>query len=173
MKKFLFLLLFVGTCFKLNAQIDPERSKKPYEKFPSLPAFYMLGTDSSTIFNTYYIPEGRPTVLFYFSPDCEHCQITCKEILDAMDSLKEADFYFATFSYLSMLKPFAEKYKLDKYKNIKMVGKDYQYFFPDYYGITTVPCIVVYDRHKQLVKSFNDAIHIRELAEVIHTGATR
>ena len=90
-----------------------------------------------------------------------------------MDSLKQADFYFATFAPLGTLKPFIEQYKLDSYKNIKMVGKDYQYFFPGFFGISNVPCLVVYDRKKQLVKRFNDALRMPELIEAVRIGASR
>src|SRR5262245_9225912 len=117
MKKSLLLLLFVCVHMSLFAQNDPERSKQPFEKHTGLPAFFILGLDSSTVFNTYYIEEGRPTVFFYFSPDCEHCHITAKELLASMDSMKQADFYFATFAPLSTLKPFVEQYKLAGYPN--------------------------------------------------------
>lgn len=173
MKNFLLLLLLGLMYLNVSAQTDPERSKKPFEKHPGLPAFYILGTDSSTVFNTYYIEEGRPTVLFYFAPDCEHCHITCKEILGSMDSMKQADFYFVTFSNLSELKPFATQYKLNSYKNIKMIGKDYQYFFPNFYAISNVPCVVVYDRKKQLMQRFNSTFRIPELIQAVKTGDAR
>lgn len=161
------LLLMQTTLF---AQSD---RRQPYEKNLSLPAFFILETDSSTIFNTYNIEEGKPAILFYFSPDCEHCHITCKELLASMDSMKNADFYFATFAPISLLKPFEEEYHLHNYPNIRVVGKDYQYFFPPYFAITTVPCVVVYDRKKQMVKRFADAIRIPELMEALKVADNR
>lgn len=170
MKNCLCLLVLLFLQSSLFAQSD---RRQPYEKNPSLPAFFILETDSSTIFNTYHIGEGKPSVIFYFSPDCDHCHVTCKELLSEMKSMKDADFYFATFAPLTLLKPFEEQYELKKYPNIKVVGKDYQYFFPTYFAITTVPCVVVYDTKKQLVKRFNDAIKMPELIEAVKLAGSR
>jgi len=138
----------------------------PYQKHPTLPAFYILLQDSSTIFNTYYIEEGRPTVLMFFSPDCEHCQQFTKGLIEHMDSLKEVQFFLFTPMSLAMLRPFAEKMKLKNYKNM-MVGKDYQFFFPQFYGAKYVPYIAVYDRQKKFVKMFEGNVKIEELMKVM------
>src|ERR1043166_2974205 len=97
MKKMLLALLLMMV-FAAGAQ-PPARARRdslPYEKFPTLPAMSLLAPDSSRTFNFYNIPEGRPTVLFFFSPDCEHCQLSTKAMLARMDEMKGADFYFMT-----------------------------------------------------------------------------
>src|ERR1043165_3515360 len=138
-----------------------------YQRFPTLPPFNILLQDSATVFNTYNVKEGRPTVLFFFSPDCEHCEMVTDSLIKHMDEMKKTNFYMFTFMPLSMLRPFAERHHLDDYKNIT-VGKDYDFFFPMYYKATTVPYLVVYDRHKRLVKLWNGGLKMPELIKMLN-----
>lgn len=166
MKKLFFACLLL--CSALSIQGQTKNDSLPYQKYPTLPAFNILLQDSSTIFNTYNAKEGRPSVLFFFSPDCEHCHATTKQMLDKMDSMKGTDFYFFTFMPLSELRPFAKRYHLGDYKNI-VVGKDYQYFFPSFYGAKTVPYIVIYDRHKKLIKLYENSVKLPELIGLLRS----
>jgi cytochrome oxidase Cu insertion factor (SCO1/SenC/PrrC family) len=149
---------------KLNARDSMQLPA--YERFPTLPPFNILLQDSTTIFNTYNIKEGKPTVLFFFSPDCEHCQMVTDSLVKYMPQMKAADFYMFTFMPLTELRPFAEKKHLNDLKNV-VVGKDYEFFFPMYYKATTVPWLVVYDRHKHLVKAWNGGVKMPELVEML------
>ena len=168
MKNMRIALFVVIFCAALNAGAQENRSALPYQKSPMLPAMMLLLQDSSTTINLYNVAEGRPTVLFFFSPDCDHCHMTTEALLEKMDSMKGADFYFFTAMPLSFLQPFAAKYHLDKYKNIT-VGKDYQYFFPPFYGAKTVPYLVLYDRHKKFVKLYDGGIRVPELISLLES----
>ncbi len=149
------------------AQDKTVKDSLPYQKYPKLPAFNLLLQDSATIFNTYNIPEGKPTLLVFFSPDCEHCELTIKALLGRLDSLKDVQLYLFTPMDLSMLKPFSAKLNLKAYKNIRVVGKDYQYFFPMFYGAKYVPYLVVYDRRKKFVKMWEGGAKMEELMKVL------
>jgi thiol-disulfide isomerase/thioredoxin len=151
---------------KLNARDSMQLPA--YQRFPTLPPFNILLQDSATIFNTYNIKEGRPSVLFFFSPDCDHCEMMIDSLKKHMAELKKADFYLFTFMPLSMLRPFAEKHHLADYNNIAAVGKDYDFFFPMYYKAETVPWLVVYDRKKRLVKAWNGGVKMPELIKMIN-----
>ncbi len=161
-------LLFLLTLFSFGSAAQSQHDTLPYLKYPTLPAFNLISQDSSKVFNMFNAREGRPIVLFFFSPDCEHCQVTTTRIMEKMDSMQNADFYFFTFMPLSLLRPFAEQHHLNGHKNI-MVGKDYQYFFPQFYGATTVPYIVVYDRHKKFVKLYENSVKTTELIALLNT----
>ncbi len=157
------VLLCIAAPFAQAQKTARDSAQLPaYQRFPTLPAFNLLLQDSATEFNTYNIKEGRPTVLFFFSPDCEHCQMTTDSLMKHMEEMKKADFYMFTFMPLSMLRPFAEKHGLNDYKNIT-VAKDYQFFFPGFYKAATVPYLVVYDRKKRLVKLWNGTVKMPEL----------
>jgi thiol-disulfide isomerase/thioredoxin len=166
---FLLLLLIGITASAQERKMNARDSMQlpAYQRFPTLPPFNILLQDSATVFNTYNVKKGRPTVLFFFSPDCEHCQITTDSLMKHMDEMKRADFYMFTFMPLTALRPFAAAHHMNDYKNI-IVGKDYEFFFPMYYKAQTVPWLVVYNRKKQLVKAWNGTVKMPELVSMLN-----
>lgn len=150
------LLLAFLTATNVFAQepVNPEEAnaqpvKKellPYQKYPELPAFNILMADS-TVFNTYMIPKGRPTVLMLFGTECDHCQHFTEAMSKAIDSLKNVDIYMVTFGSLDAVRVFKDKYAC-KCSNIH-IGLDYENFFPRFYGAEYVPFIVLYDKKKR------------------------
>ena len=121
-------------------------TEKPRE---SLPAFDLLLVDSVTIFNTAKIAEGRPIVLVYFSPDCEHCQKLTEGILQKMDSLRQVQFYFITNDPFERLHVYNLAYKLYKYHNITL-GRDYSFSFLRHFKEASPPYLAIYDKNRLL-----------------------
>lgn len=156
------LLLSAGTTLAQQVKNDT----LPFQKYPSLPAFNILLLDSSTVFNTYNVPQGKPTVLMFFSPDCDHCEMQTDSILKHMDAMKNVNFYLFTPLSLAQTRVFYNKLGLKKYPNIT-VGQDSQFFFPAFYGTSYVPYIVVYDRNKKLVKGWEGGVKIPELLSAL------
>jgi thiol-disulfide isomerase/thioredoxin len=153
----------------MKAKADTVKDTLPYQKYPTLPAFNIMLTDSSTIVNTYNIPEGKPTLIMFFDPECKHCQAETKMLLNGMDSLKDIRFYMITSVHdFSKIRNFYNDYHLSDYKNIEVVGRDYEYFFITYYGIKFVPDMVLYDGHKNLVKFFEGHVTTAELYRLVH-----
>src|SRR5579864_2134147 len=111
---------------------------------PHLPFFNLLLSDSITRLNTAMIPEGKPTILLYFSPDCEHCQHETESLLHSMDSLKKIHFYFITTDSFDRMRVFYQHYKIHNYPNIT-IGRDYRFFFPNHFGSPVPPYLVIYD----------------------------
>lgn len=138
----------------------------PYIKYPTLPAFKLLMQDSETVFNTYAIPEGKPTLLMFFSPDCDHCQMVTDTLIKHIDELKDVQIYMLTPMSLTAIKGFYEKMGLKKFKNI-VVAKDYEIFFPRFYKAYYVPFLVAYDRHKKYVKSFEGGGKFKDIREAL------
>lgn len=166
MKKLLICLPLILLSFLSHAQKPaegkPQRDSLPYQKYPKLPAFNILLQDSATIVNTYHIPEGKPTVLVFFSPDCDHCQQFTKAMMGKMDSLKNVNIYLFTPMSLALLKPFAKELNAGSYKNVT-IGKDYQYFFPSFFGTSYVPHVAVYDQKKMFIKMWEGKVKIEDL----------
>lgn len=154
--------LLVLNVSNLIAQDIPQNTKnekeqtdtlKPYQKNQDLPAFNVRLLDSVTIFNTYNIPEGKPVGLVLFDPDCKHCKHTIKNLLQNMDSVSNVQFYLVTPIHdISMVRRFYDEYKLADYKNIQVVGIDYEFFYFGNYVVRNVPDIALYDQHKELIK---------------------
>jgi len=175
----IFFLFFIAILFagSLSAQENEGKKKHapaadttlPYLKYPTLPAFNILLMDSVTILNTYNIPDGKPIGLFFFDPECSHCQKEVKQLLKSMDSIKEIQFYMITPVHsATALRKFYEDYHLGDYKNIVAVGRDYEFFFGSFFGVKYVPDLALYDSHKKLLKLFEGAMPVRELYKYTH-----
>ena len=139
----------------------------PYMSDKTLPSFNLLLLDSTTIFNTKDIPAGKPVVLMYFSPDCEHCQHQTEAILKDMDSLRNVRFVLLTSLPFDKMRNFYAYYKLGDYKNITL-GRDYEFFFSRHYGSQYVPYLAIYDRHKKLVKVFDGGTKVSTLIQLVN-----
>lgn len=116
---------------------------------PDLPAFDLLMIDSATVLDTKQIPGGKPIVLIYFSPDCDHCQKLTSSILSDMQDMKDIRFYFITVDPFARLKVFNKYYKIYKYPNI-VLGRDYNFFYPKFINTFNTPHIALYDGDKKL-----------------------
>jgi len=113
-----------------------------------LPSFNLLLSDSNTVFNTKNIPAGKPSILIFFSPYCEHCQAETNDLLEKIDSFNKVNIYFITIDPMKEMKVFEGYYKLSIYPNIT-VGKDISYFFPAHFKGVIPPYSIVYDKYKQ------------------------
>ena len=169
------LLLFISVTFtfaqeaKKTTDTTAADTLRPYQKYPVLPAFNILEMDSSTIFNTYNIPAGKPIALMLFSPDCKHCKRTIKALQSGMDSIKNIQFYLVTSTHsMTEIKEFYASHHLADYKNIHVVGRDYEFFYFTYYGTKFVPDIALYDEHKKLVKLIEGETNASEVYKLIH-----
>ena len=146
-----------------TATVDPKNDTLlPYQKNPKFPIFRIQQMDSVTIFNTSNIPEGKPVLLFYFGAECDHCTKLLERLLPSFDSLSDIRIYMATFSPLTPIKTFYEKYNLSKYKNLE-IGRDYEFAIGPIYGAKSVPCLALYDKHKRFVKKWEGQEPIRTL----------
>ena len=142
--KFKFFLILLAVPFV--AHLQPSKDKDaPYFKNHAYPDIKLLLTDSSTIFTKNNLPTDKTVAIIFFSPDCEHCQHTAKELVTKMDSLQGMVLVWNGPSYLPLedTKAFYEKYELYKYPNIIM-GKEVAYYMPIFYRIEITPYAAIY-----------------------------
>src|SRR4030095_12540774 len=62
----------------------------------TIPPFKMT-LSNNKIFNSADLPRGKPLVLIYFDPDCDHCQKLVTELVKKMNSFKKAEIVLITF----------------------------------------------------------------------------
>lgn len=132
-----------------------------------LPSFSLLLIDSSTVFNSSKIPEGEPTLLMYFSPDCEHCHYTTQEMIRKMDSLKQVQIYLLTPMPYDQLKGFYQHYRLEKYRNIT-VGNDYELSFYRTFKPSSIPYMVIYDKHRKFQKEYKKGATVSDIIKIVN-----
>jgi len=132
-----------------------------------LPDFNLLLLDSTTIFKTSQIPEGKAFVMVYFSPDCDHCQRVIKDLLKNMGKANDTKFYFFTSNRFNELKEFNKEYKLTSFKNV-VVGRDYELFMIRNFKDAMPPYLTIYDKYKERRAIFAGEYPASKIIDVLH-----
>ncbi len=130
-----------------------------------LPFFDLLLIDSSTRLNTANIPQGKPIILLYVSPQCPYCAAELASILKNISTLGDTKFYVFTNWPFRQFKLFYKHFGLDKYPNI-VAGQDYTNAFMHHYSVPGVPFTAFYDKNKKLEKAFVGLLSIEEIKKV-------
>ena len=147
------LLLYSFFMFK-------QAAKKP------IPAIRLLLLDSSEI-DTNDIPKGKPSILIFFSPDCDHCQRETKSIVENIDSLRNVNLFFITVDPFDRMKFFNEAYKLSQYKNV-VVARDYAFSFPYYFKGAQPPFNAIYNSQNRLEATLPNEKNAQELLSYLN-----
>ncbi len=131
-----------------------------------MPSFKLLLEDSITYVDTKNIPIGKPVVLFYYGPHCPYSRSQMDEIVEEIRTLKNIHFYVFTSAPFSEMKKFNRYYKLNQYANIT-TGFDGIHFFSDYFKVTGVPYLALYDKNKKLKKAFEGKIYSKQILKAL------
>ena len=163
MKRVLFIV------FVLMAQFVKSQSNDsilaPYLQDKKIPFFKMMMTDSSLFFKD-DLKQHRPTIIIYFSPECEHCKKLTGLILEHIKEFKKTQIVMISPLPLSKIKEFYSEQHIDEYPSIKM-GKDELYFFGGYFKAHYIPFIATYDKKGALIKGWEGGTTINDLLEAV------
>ena len=125
----------------------------PYQKDSfHLPEFTVLKTDSLYT-NDKKIPDDKPVIIIYFSPECGHCQITAEEFSKRMKDMRKYFFVWVSYYPLPEIKEFAKKFSLQQFNNI-IIGRDPNYIIPSYFRVKFTPFIAVYNKDHHLLQTY-------------------
>jgi thioredoxin-related protein len=163
MKKTAFTLVITLAFLASMAQTG-ETTELPYKRFPTVPPFKILLTDSSTLFTKDQLPGKKATFLMLFSPECDHCKHETEELIKNIDKFKKINIVMATPMPFSMMKEFYVHYDLKRFKNITM-GRDIGFILPTFYGARTLPYLAFYDKSGNLIDAFEGSLPIEKVLE--------
>jgi thioredoxin-related protein len=153
-------LLFVfSTAFSQSEPLDPA-----YKRFPTVPAFTLLLTDSSTLFKKDDLKKNQSTMIILFSPDCDHCKQETEDIIKHIDDFKNINIVMATMLPFEKMKAFYDHYRLDRFENIK-VGYDKFFILPSFYEMKSFPFVAFYDKKKSLISVFDGNLPVAKMLE--------
>ena len=173
MKK-VYQLIFAIFCFtSINAQkttvTDTTKvAEKPpvpaYERLNEVPPFNLLLVNDSTMFAKANLEKKKPTMIFIFSPSCDHCKKATEEMIAKFDKFKNVNILMATVTKYQYAKKFYDENNLKNYPNIKM-GVDADYFLGRFYEVRTYPAIFLYDKKGLFKKYFNSSSTMEDIAK--------
>ena len=164
MKKLYFVLviLFMTSVSFAQKTID---TTPPYKRFPTIPPFKLLQTDSVSVLTKEKLKKNKPVLLMVFNPECDHCKHETEEIIRHIKELKKVQIIMAAIAPYQKVKEFYLRYNLSEIKNI-LVGQDFQYMLPSFYRVNSLPYLAMYDKKGKLMSTFEGSMKIEDLINV-------
>lgn len=130
----------------------------------SIPSFKLTLSNNKT-FNASDLPKGKPLVLIYFDPDCDHCQKLMDELFKRIHSFKKTEMVLVTFKPISEVIAFEKKYGTRKYANMKVGTEGTLFYLRNYYKLMKMPFIVLYDKKGNYSHSYRDQTPLDDLID--------
>jgi thiol-disulfide isomerase/thioredoxin len=162
------ILLVLSTQF-LQGQTQ-EAILPAYKRFPTIPPFNLLKVDSSGYLTKEDVKKNRPTMVMFFSPECEHCKHQTEDLLASMDQFKDVEIVMATIQPFNEMKEFYKYYRISDHPNIKM-GRDEKDILPGFYQIHNLPYLALYDKKGNLITTFEGSQKAATLINAFKKGS--
>jgi thioredoxin-related protein len=161
MKTRLLLFILAFSVKLVSAQTLPPDSPA-YKRFPTVPPFSIVQVDSTTL--TKEKLKHQPTLIMYFSPDCDHCKHQWADMEKRMKDLKKYQIIMVTYQPFEEMVNFYKAHKIEEYPNVKM-GRDSKFFLPPFFKIQSLPFQALYDKSGELITTFEGNVKIDKLLE--------
>ncbi|WP_164972586.1 TlpA family protein disulfide reductase [Lacibacter luteus] len=147
------LLLFVLFIVALNAVCAQQK----------IPPFRMALSDGK-LFSASNLPMGKPVIVIYFSPECDHCQVLMKEWFKRSNDFKKASVVMITFLPVTSVALFEKEYKTKQHPNIFTGTEGTGFFVRNYYKVLDMPFVALHDKNGNLVSTYSKDIPLNTLA---------
>lgn len=152
-----FLLLFF--CLSCAIPVNAQNGK--------LPPFKIIKSDAK-LYRATELPMGKPILLIYFSPDCDHCKVMMDAFFKRVHDFDKASVVMITYFPLADVNQFVQEHKIYKYPNIITGTEGNSFFLRNYYKMTGVPFAALYDKNGKLICSYMQNVPLTELAGQLH-----
>jgi thioredoxin-related protein len=128
-----------------------------------LPPFRMMQTNGK-VFKAEHLPMGKPIIIIYFSPECDHCEKLMKELVKRIEELKKVSIAMVTYLPVEKVLEFEKTYVLKKYSNIYTGTEGSSFFLRNYYNLTEMPFVALYSKKGDLIKWYSKEIDLKDLS---------
>lgn len=152
LSQYTLLLLNIFLMFNANAQSG------------KMPPFRMMQANGK-VFKAENLPMGKPIIIYYFSPDCDHCQHFTQEMVKKKSALQKASVVMVSYFPVQEVMQFARKYGTDKLSNFYIGTEGNSFFLRNYYQLTQIPFLALYDKMGNLKKTYQRNIDINNLLQ--------
>src|SRR5258705_3595949 len=128
----------------------------------TIPSFKITLSNNKTL-NAADLPKGRPLVLIYFDPDCDHCQKLMTELFKKINSFKKVQMVLVTFKPITEVAAFEKKYGTRNYPNMKVGTEGTLFYLRNYYKLIKMPFTALYDKKGNYNYSYRDETPVDDL----------
>lgn len=137
-----------------------------FSQKPQLPNFKITQSNGS-VFTDKEVEAGRPLLIVYFSPECDHCQIFMKSFFKSAQEFKNTQVLFITYLPLDRVVKFESEFPVNKYKNIITGTEGMTFVVRNFYEIKEMPFAVLYDKQGKLIGKYERDIPLNNIIKSI------
>ncbi|RAI99758.1 cytochrome oxidase Cu insertion factor (SCO1/SenC/PrrC family) [Chitinophaga skermanii] len=171
MRRFLLMLFLAACCapnhvfsqlVKHQTQTSPVADTVPlYRKYPTIPAFPLYTVDNKP-FDKSRLKKNKPTVVFIFSVECDHCRIMTEEIQKNIAKFSNSQILMITPFKVDRMKEYYDEFKIGNYKNITMVSEPTRQIMR-FYDLHYFPGVYIYDKKQSYTKGWEGGVKLETL----------
>ena len=128
-----------------------------------IPPFRIALSDGNQ-FHASNLPMGKPVIIIYFSPECDHCHVLMKEWFRRSADFKKASVAMVTFLPLTDVASFEKEYKTKQHSNVVTGTEGTRFFVRNYYKVLDMPFVALHDKNGNLISTYSKDIPLNTLA---------
>lgn len=136
------------------------------ERLEQLPAFSFTDLGGKA-FSHGHLSDGKPVLLIYFHPDCDHCQYEAGVIRDSLHRLAATEVLLISSAPAPQLEEFGEAYGLLGHPGVHILH-DAAGAFHTLFGSNTIPSVFIYNRKRALVRHFKGETKIEAILKYLY-----
>lgn len=137
-----------------------------FSQKPQLPDFKITQSNGH-VFTSQEVEAGKPLLIVYFSPECDHCQVFMKSFFKSANEFKNTQVLMITYLPLDRVVKFESEYPVSKYKNIVAGTEGMSFVVRDFYQIKEMPFAIMYDKQGKLIGKFEREIPIDKIINTL------
>lgn len=127
-----------------------------------LPPFGMT-LSNGHFFKAADISRGRPILLIYFAPDCDHCHTLMNAFFKQATDFKAVEVVMVTFKPASELVAFEQAYQTSLYPNITVGTEGTTNYLRLFYKLQATPFAAFYNKEGKLISSYRKNPSLEDL----------
>lgn len=131
-----------------------------------MPDFKLLQSNGK-FYTAAQLPKGKPVLLIYFAPDCDHCQVLLKDFFARYPSFSKAHTVLATFKPVSEMQMFERNAHTAQYPSLTVGTEGNTFYLRYFYKLQNTPFVAVFNKDHQLVKSFGKDVSVNDLLQAM------
>lgn len=149
-RRFSYLAVFLASCVLVATGCS--RGTEEQRKRQSLPNFEFDGWDGGLLKRD-NLPEDKPVAIFYFDPDCEHCQETMNSIVAQFDQFGDNTLVMISSADRSRVVTYLIEKDMLKRPGV-LVGLCEPKVFLETFGAAQTPTLLFYGGDWDLKRAF-------------------
>lgn len=140
--------------YKVVSKIN--HKKEVAENIKKLPKFEYQNINDG-LFTNANLKENTPLLFVYYNSECDFCNEEAKMIKESLAEFKNTQILFISFEKNEKIKQFAKNHQLDTYDNVTFLC-DSKATFATTFDVKSLPCLVLYDKDKNLIEKIKGQI---------------